>query len=122
MRAPSRSTNRRDVTVGTFIYDSSVRLDIDDRVLAHLQVVVGQKLRRQESFYFTWHDPGNESTGRVTVWIHPAVPLAYEYPTNEPATLDREWLEQMMRSANSTPGLHLTPTPTAVGDLMAEET
>ena len=34
--------------MGKFIYEGGVRNDFEDRLLAHLQVVVGNKLRRGE--------------------------------------------------------------------------
>ena len=40
------------------VYHSTTTLMIDDRVLAHLQVVIINKLRRRESFTFTWRDEG----------------------------------------------------------------
>ncbi len=42
--------------MGKFIYDSTIKVDFDDRLLAHLQVVIGAKLRRGEAFHFTWRD------------------------------------------------------------------
>ncbi|KFF58097.1 ATP-dependent DNA ligase, partial [Cryobacterium sp. MLB-32] len=42
--------------MGKLTYDSSLTADFDDRVLAHIQLVIGTKLRRGESFYFSWRD------------------------------------------------------------------
>jgi len=42
--------------MGKLTYDSTLTVDFDDRVLAHLQLVIGAKLRRAESFYFSWRD------------------------------------------------------------------
>lgn len=39
--------------MGKFIYNGSVRVEIEDRTLAHLQAVIGRKLRRGEGFHFT---------------------------------------------------------------------
>ena len=36
--------------MGKLTYDSTLTVDFDDRVLAHLQLVIGAKLRRAESF------------------------------------------------------------------------
>ena len=33
--------------MGKFIYEGSIKVDFDDRVLAHLQLVIGSKLRRE---------------------------------------------------------------------------
>ncbi|KTS55178.1 ATP-dependent DNA ligase, partial [Microbacterium testaceum] len=42
--------------MGKFIYEGGVRNEFEDRLLAHLQVVIGNKLRRGEPFYFVWKD------------------------------------------------------------------
>ncbi len=41
--------------MGKFMYET-LRVDFEDRVLAHLQYVIGAKLRRRESFHFSWRD------------------------------------------------------------------
>ena len=35
--------------MGKLTYDSTMTVDFDDRVLAHLQLVIGAKLRRAET-------------------------------------------------------------------------
>lgn len=97
--------------MGRFTYDSTVKVDFDDRLLAHLQVVIGAKLRRGESFHFTWIDDDSTGDGRTTVWIHPHSPLAYKYFGKRAATINRHWIEQMMLAANSVSGLHIVPEP-----------
>ena len=59
--------------MGKFIYDAIVKVDFEDRLLAHLQLVIGAKMRRGESFHFTWKDDPSIGDGRTTVWIHPRV-------------------------------------------------
>ena len=56
--------------MGRFIYDTmSNAIEIDDRTLAHLRIVVMNKMRRSESFMFEF-EPGDGS-GRRSFWIHP---------------------------------------------------
>lgn len=55
--------------MGKLTYDSSITVDFDDRVLAHIQLVIGAKLRRGESFYFSWRDDPLVGGGRSTVWV-----------------------------------------------------
>lgn len=97
--------------MGRFIYDSAIKVDFDDRVLAHLQAAIGAKLRRGESFYFSWIDDDSIGDGRTTVWISPALPLAFKYFGKRSASLNRAWVEALVMSANSTSGLHLLPEP-----------
>ena len=84
---------------------------IDDRMLAHVKVVVATKLRRGESFTLSWtHGPGQE-VGRSTVWLHPSIPLRFVFDDPEPALLSRAWVEELANSANSSGGLLLVPEP-----------
>ncbi|WP_414171415.1 ATP-dependent DNA ligase [Clavibacter tessellarius] len=62
--------------MGQLIYDATTRTTIDDRALAHLQIVMLGKLRRKESFAFSWKYPAAEGDGRSTVWIAPESPPA----------------------------------------------
>lgn len=57
--------------MGKLIYDGEVAVTFDDRLLAHLQAVIGAKLRRSESFYFTWKDSVQTGGGRTTIWLGP---------------------------------------------------
>ncbi|MCU1404428.1 MAG: ATP-dependent ligase [Glaciihabitans sp.] len=99
--------------MGTLSYSAAVTVDFDDRVLAHLQVVIGAKLRRNESFYFSWKDDGRDDGGRTTIWLHPTMPLVYRYSQAQMPLLNREWLEVLSVSANTASGLQLVAEPTA---------
>ena len=90
--------------MGTLKYDGS-SVDFDDRVLAHLEVVIVQKLRRQESFLMTWQDSEESGNGRTGIWINPMSILTFHFVSSERAQIDRVWLERLMVSANSTMGL-----------------
>jgi hypothetical protein len=93
--------------VGMLVYNGRMTLPIDDRVLAHLQVVVINKLRRRESFTFTWDDGAQEAV----CWIGPSIPLEFVYSGNRHPLLNREWLELMAMSANANSGLVVMPEP-----------
>ena len=90
------------------VYHSTTTLMIDDRVLAHLQVVIINKLRRRESFTFTWRDEGGSDS---VCWFGPAIGLEFVYSGNRHPLLNREWLEALARSANSNSGLMVMPEP-----------
>ncbi|MFT4280408.1 ATP-dependent DNA ligase [Microbacterium sp.] len=98
--------------MGKFIYQGSITIDFDDRVLAHLQVVIGQKLRRGESFHFTWREDPSVGDGRTSVWLHPSASLVYRYFGSRQPSLNRAWLEALTYTANSTNGLYIVPEPT----------
>ncbi|WP_104083087.1 ATP-dependent DNA ligase [Cryobacterium sp. Y11] len=97
--------------MGKLTYDSNLAADFDDRVLAHIQVVIGAKLRRGESFYFTWRDDPQAGDGHSTIWLHPSIPLAYKYFGSRSPTLNREWIEALMATANSATGLQIVQEP-----------
>jgi hypothetical protein len=97
--------------MGRFIYDSTTSVDFDDRVLAHLQIVIGAKLRRGESFYFSWRDDASTGDGRTVVWVHETMPLQYKYYGSKSPAINRAWIEMLMLSANSTNGLRVVPEP-----------
>ena len=100
--------------MGTLTYDSSLAADFDDRTLAHIQFVVGAKLRRNEPFYFTWKED-SASGGRSSIWVHPAVPLSFKFAGSRTPAISREWIDALMLSANSANGLHIVPEPTVNG-------
>lgn len=92
---------------------------IDDRTLAHLKVAAITKLRRGESFTLSWAHPASDVAGRTTIWMHPAIPLRFEFEEPETPTLSREWIEDILRSSNSTGGIHLAAEAMGSGDVPA---
>ena len=97
--------------MGKLTYDSTLTVDFDDRVLAHLQLVIGAKLRRAESFYFSWRDDPAVGDGRSTLWLHPTIPLHFKYAGGRQPSINRAWIDLLMSAANSPGGLHLMPEP-----------
>ncbi|MFT4210803.1 MAG: hypothetical protein QM626_02940 [Microbacterium sp.] len=103
--------------MGTLYYGgTSTPIHVEDRALAHLKVVIATKLRRGESFTLSWRHPDEQPRGRSTVWLHPSIPLRFVFDDPEPATLSREWIEDLANSANSSGGIMLVaeqidPTP-----------
>lgn len=97
--------------MGKFLYDAAVKVEFDDRLLAHLQIVISQKLRRGESFIFTWRNDASLGDGRTAVWLHPNASLVYKYHGSRQPALNRAWLEALTYAANSTSGLYLVPEP-----------
>jgi len=50
--------------MGRLVYDQVASVEFDDRLLLHFQIVIGIKLRRRESFYFSWRDEQTVGKGR----------------------------------------------------------
>lgn len=106
--------------MGSFRYNNAVRTDIEDRALAHMQIVVGNKLKRGEPFFFTWRDDTSLGDGRHAVWIHPAAALDFKYYGSRSPKINHAWLEALSHTANSPAGLHMVSEPAeSVGGVMS---
>ena len=64
-------------------------------------------LRRREGFFLTWNEFEAGTQRRCSIWIDPAVPLVFRYEDRVAAPIDRDWLEQLAQSANSSRGLQV---------------
>jgi hypothetical protein len=98
--------------MGQFIYGNpSVAVDFDDRVLAHLKVVILSKVRRGESFTFSWEYSAAAGSGHSSIWVHPTIPLQFNFVGSREPRLNRAWVDELVRHANSPAGLRVTPEP-----------
>ncbi|MDD7929311.1 DUF7882 family protein [Microbacterium thalli] len=98
--------------MGRFIYgNGNTKVEIEDRTLAHLQQVIGTKLRRNESFFFSWREDTSVGGGRRSVWIHQGADLEFTYFGHRAPRLNRDWLEAMALVAGSAAGLYVVPEP-----------
>lgn len=94
--------------MGSLHYGSPpASFEIDDRTLAHVELVMLAKLRRNESFALTIE---GDADARQTIWVNSSATLRFEFgsPTNE---INREWLEELIDSANTTTGMRILPEP-----------
>ncbi len=82
--------------------------ELDDRVLAHIQVVVGMKLRRGENFFLSWRKPTSGRPGRQSIWVDNGLHLAFEYEGATIPSINRDWTETLAASAATTFGLQVT--------------
>ena len=98
--------------MGSLIYGHpSIDIKLEDRVLAHLQLVFSEKLRRNEGFHFSWADHELNGGWRNIVWVHPAMPLYFRYAGSRVPSLNQNWLGDMSRDINSNAGLILRDEP-----------
>ncbi|GAA1528573.1 hypothetical protein HD600_002483 [Microbacterium ginsengiterrae] len=81
---------------------------IDDRALAHLELVILAKLRRQESFSLALTDA--KTSNRQAMWVSPDLTLRFEYEGSMPE-INRRWLQELIDTANSPGGLQIVPEP-----------
>ncbi len=95
--------------MGSLHYGSPpASFEIDDRTLAHVELVVVAKLRRNEAFALTI----DTADGRSTIWINAAATLRFDTAAGE-HDINREWLDQLIDSANTTAGMRILPEPAA---------
>ncbi|MGW9627315.1 DUF7882 family protein [Microbacterium sp. NPDC055312] len=81
-------------------------IEVDDRTLAHIKVVIALKLRRNESFTLSWRHP--DGSGRSTLWLHPSIPLRFSFDEPVAPELSQQWLRELSTSANTSGGILLT--------------
>jgi hypothetical protein len=97
--------------MGQLICSEDVSVEIEDRALAHLQAVIVAKLRRQELCLFTWDRGSAAGSGRSSIWLSPSSPIQFRYWGRRDGRLNRQWIDALMTTANSTAGLRLIPEP-----------
>jgi hypothetical protein len=82
--------------------------ELDDRLLAHLQMVVSAKLRRGEKFMLSWYSRPEEGGHRQALWIDNGLHLSFTYAGASIPKISREWVEGMAQAAATAAGLQLT--------------
>ena len=88
-----------------FYGGGSTPIELPDRLLAHVKIVMAAKLRRGESFTLTWRHAHDAVDGRTTVWIQPSIALRFVFSGAEPELLDPDLLRGLAAQAASTGGL-----------------
>ena len=98
--------------MGTLEYVTDQHIaEIDDRTLAHLQIVICLKLRRDERFTLRLA-PGDGISGPVTVlWMSSSLPLRFTYSTATRPVINSAWLHRLAHAAASSTGLLIVPEP-----------
>lgn len=98
--------------MGTLIYDSVIRLDVEDRILDHLRVVVFTKLRGKESFPLTVlrkQESGADES--VYMWISSESALGFQLVRETTEELSHEWLETLLKMSYTSNGLVIRAQP-----------
>lgn len=97
--------------MGRFIYDGSTKVEVEDRALRHLQLVMTAKLRRGEPFPYTWKEDASIGGGQITVWLHAGSSMVFKYVGSRQPEINRAWVDALAYTANSPGGLYLVPEP-----------
>ena len=106
--------------MGSLLYGNpGIEISFDDRALMHLQVVITAKLRRRESFLFTWTNSADASSGRSSIWLDPRSVILYRFAGSRTPTLNRDWIQALMTSANSAGGMFFSPEPSVSAEVQS---
>jgi len=90
--------------MGQLVYAPRSSFEIDDTLLAHLRIVVMNKLRRGEAFMMQLPHP---TRGQASVWIAPSSALLFVFFSNRAQRIDADVIQQMMQEASEPNGLTL---------------
>lgn len=94
--------------MGTLRYDSSKpAIQLPDRVLQHLHIVVARKLREQQRVAVSIL---SEKTEPIQIWLDARVPIVITYATGVASTINQKWIAEL-ESAFTAAGLVLTAEP-----------
>jgi hypothetical protein len=85
--------------------DNAPPIEISDRLLAHLKVVITTKLRRRESFTLTTVHDAASHAGRASIWLQESIPLRFEFDAAEAEELDPAVLRDFAEQATMSGGL-----------------
>ncbi|WP_239451820.1 ATP-dependent DNA ligase [Frondihabitans sp. PAMC 28766] len=108
--------------MGFLVYNGE-RLDlaIEDRTLAHLQIVIINKLRKGESFAFSWKDSAESGDGRSTIWLAPTSSLHFKFAGSRAPEINAAWLQGLYATAESGKGLIIVDEPENTGQTALPE-
>ncbi|WP_228452384.1 ATP-dependent DNA ligase [Rathayibacter toxicus] len=98
--------------MGALLYGTPASAhEIDDRALAHLQIVMINKFRRNEAFAFQLEASSSHGAGRQTLWLHPSIPLQFSFHGSRVPAINTAWVHALMEEANSGRGLRIIAEP-----------
>jgi len=86
-------------------------IEFEDRALTHLQIVITGKLRRGESFLFSWTEGIERGSGRTSLWMDASIPLMYRYASKRIPAINLAWIQELTATANAGSGLIFSQEP-----------
>ncbi len=94
--------------MGTLRYDArKPAIQLPDKALQHLHVVVARKLREQQRVAVTIL---SEKTEPIQVWLDARVPIVITYATGVATAINEKWIAEL-EATFSAAGLVLTAEP-----------
>jgi hypothetical protein len=104
-----RRTNEGAIMGILYYGNGTDPIEIPERLLAHIKVVITAKLRRNERFMVSWTHPDGTSPGRTSIWMDASIPLRFVFDKAEGEALDPQLLRELADEASSSRGLVLEP-------------
>lgn len=93
--------------MGTLAYNGT-QAEFNDRLLAHLHVVIINKFTANEAFALSWLRAVSLGSGRVSMWMVPTAPVTFRFLGSKAPDISRTWIQQLSTSAASSRGLVVT--------------
>lgn len=88
---------------------ASERFVMNDRTLAHVQLVIVTKLRKNEPFVLSWVPGPVDGSGRKALWIDRGIPLVFQFEGSRRIHINRRWVKAMVSRSFLPNGLELMP-------------
>lgn len=82
---------------------------IEDRALAHLRIIIVDRLRRGERFAFSCS--GGDAGSPTTLWMSPGSPVKFAFSDQGRIQINRGWVRALERASRCVEGLHLVDEP-----------
>ena len=103
-----------------FLYygNNSYSVEIDDRPLAHLKIVLLSRLRAGKSAAFSFDRSTDIGSGRETLWISPSTEIRFRFNGNRSPRINEHWLQLIAATADAPTGLRLVTEPAEIPILL----
>lgn len=88
--------------MGMLMYADTAGIQVEDRLLEHLRLAVGSRLRRGESFMLNLVTTDNGNSLRRNLWISPSIPLQFIAFGSRTPQVNKTWVQAMGDTEDST--------------------
>ena len=99
-----------------FLYygNNGYAVEINDRPLAHLKIVLLSLLRAGRSVAFCFDTPNDADSGRETLWISPSTEIRFRFNGSRAPHINEQWLKLIIETADASTGLLLMAEPAEI--------
>ena len=96
-----------------FLYygNNSYAVQIEDRPLAHLKIVLLSLLRAGTSVAFCFDRSVDIGSGRETLWISPSTEIRFRFNGSRAPRINEQWLQLIIATEDTSTGLRLVAEP-----------